>query len=183
MRIRQGLWLGKHEVTQAEWQREMGSNPSHFDECGPTCPVERVSWNDAQEFIGGLNARGGGNRYRLPSEAEWEYAARAGTTTAYWWGNGFGDNRANCDRLWEPVGQREHSTGRLIRSERMGIARRARQRTGVGAGLLAQQLRRGAGGWIGLDVGRELWSACVAWRFLAQLNPRNLRAAVRSPER
>ena len=56
-----------------------------------------VGWNDAQEFIGGLNARGGGNRYRLPSEAEWEYAARAGTTTGYWWGNAIGDNRANCD--------------------------------------------------------------------------------------
>ena len=97
VRIRQGLWLGKHEVTQAEWQRVMGSNPSRFDECGPTCPVERVSWNDAQEFIGRLNARGGGNRYRLPTEAEWEYAARAGTTTEYWWGNEIGDNRANCD--------------------------------------------------------------------------------------
>ena len=80
VRIRQGLWLGKHEVTQAEWQRVMGSNPSQFDECGPTCPVEQVSWHAAQDFIGGLNARGGGNRYRLPTEAEWEYAARAGTT-------------------------------------------------------------------------------------------------------
>ena len=97
VRIRQGLWLGKQEVTQSEWQREMGSNPSHFDECGPTCPVEGVSWNDAQEFIGRLNARGGGNRYRLPTEAEWEYAARAGTTTVYWWGNAIGDNRANCE--------------------------------------------------------------------------------------
>ena len=96
VRISRGFWLGKHEVTQAEWQRVMGSNPSHFDECGPTCPVERVGWNDAQEFIGRLNARGGGNRYRLPTEAEWEYAARAGTTTGYWWGNAIGDNRANC---------------------------------------------------------------------------------------
>ena len=96
VRIGEGFWLGKHEVTQSEWQREMGSNPSRFDECGPSCPVERVSWHDAQEFIGRLNARGGGNRYRLPTEAEWEYAARAGTTTAYWWGNAIGDNRANC---------------------------------------------------------------------------------------
>ena len=96
VRIGEGFWLGKHEVTQAEWQRVMGSNPSMFDECGPTCPVERVRWDDAQEFIGRLNGRGGGNRYRLPTEAEWEYAARAGTTTAYWWGNEIGDNRANC---------------------------------------------------------------------------------------
>ena len=111
VRISQGLWLGKHEVTQAEWQRVMGSNPSRFDECGPTCPVEMVGWNDAQEFIGRLNARGGGNRYRLPTEAEWEYAARSGTTTGYWWGNEIGDNRANCngcgsqwDRETAPVG-------------------------------------------------------------------------------
>ena len=97
VRIGEGFWLGKYEVTQSEWQRVMGSNPSRFDECGPTCPVERVSWNDAQEFIGRLSARGGGNRYRLPSEAEWEYAVRAGTTSVYWWGNEIGDNRANCD--------------------------------------------------------------------------------------
>ena len=81
VRISRGFWLGEYEVTQAEWQTVMGTNPSWFDECGPSCPVEQVSWHDAQEFIGTLNARGGGNRYRLPSEAEWEYAARAGTET------------------------------------------------------------------------------------------------------
>ena len=57
----------------------MGSNPSFFDECGD-CPVERVSWDDVQEFIGRLNALEGEVRYRLPTEAEWEYAARAGTS-------------------------------------------------------------------------------------------------------
>ena len=46
VRIGEGFWLGKYEVTQSEWQRVMGSNPSRFDECGPTCPVERVSWNE-----------------------------------------------------------------------------------------------------------------------------------------
>ena len=78
VRISRGFWLGKHEVTQAEWQAVMGTNPSLFSGCG-RCPVERVSWDDAQAFIGRLNARGGG-RYRLPTEAEWEYAARAGTS-------------------------------------------------------------------------------------------------------
>ena len=58
----------------------MGSNPSLFDECGPTCPVENVSWDDVQEFIRKLNAAVGEERYRLPTEAEWEYAARAGTS-------------------------------------------------------------------------------------------------------
>ena len=84
VRISQGFWMAKYEVTQGEWELVMGSNPSHFDECGPRCPVETVSWNDVQEFIRRLNERetDRGYRYRLPAEAEWEYAARAGTTGA-----------------------------------------------------------------------------------------------------
>ena len=69
--------IGKYEVTQGQWRRIMGSNPAHFNGCGDDCPVEKVSWNDAQEFIGKLN-RQGGNHYRLPTEAEWEYACRSG---------------------------------------------------------------------------------------------------------
>ena len=80
VRISQGFYLGKYEVTQAQWQAVMGSNPSKFSGCG-RCPVEQVSWEDVQEFIRRLNGRSGGERYRLPTEAEWEYAARAGTTT------------------------------------------------------------------------------------------------------
>jgi formylglycine-generating enzyme required for sulfatase activity len=74
--------LGKTEVTQGQWKAIMGSNPSHFSSCGDDCPVENVSWNDAQEFIQKLNARTG-KQYRLPSEAEWEYACRAGTRQQY----------------------------------------------------------------------------------------------------
>jgi len=72
--------LGKAEVTQAEWESVMGSNPSYFR--GANRPVEQVSWDDVQVFIRKLNERTG-KRYRLPSEAEWEYAARAGTTTPW----------------------------------------------------------------------------------------------------
>jgi formylglycine-generating enzyme required for sulfatase activity len=86
--------MGKFEVTQGQWQALMGSNPSHFKDCGLNCPVENVSWNDVQEFVRRLNQRTGQN-YRLPSEAEWEYATRAGTTTAYSWGDRFDGNRAN----------------------------------------------------------------------------------------
>jgi formylglycine-generating enzyme required for sulfatase activity len=86
--------LGKFEVTQGEWLAVMGSNPSRFSDCGMNCPVENVSWNDAQEYARRLSQRTGQN-YRLPSEAEWEYAARAGTTTAYPWGDRFDGNRAN----------------------------------------------------------------------------------------
>ena len=80
VRISRGFWLGKHEVTQAEWQGLMGTNPSRSNECGMDCPADSVSWEDAQEFIRRLNAMDGAGTYRLPTEAEWEYAARAGTT-------------------------------------------------------------------------------------------------------
>ena len=71
------FYIGKYEVTQGQWQKVMGSNPSRFSSCGDNCPVEQVSWNDIQGFIRKLNATTGKN-YRLPTEAEWEYAARSG---------------------------------------------------------------------------------------------------------
>jgi formylglycine-generating enzyme required for sulfatase activity len=74
--------LGRYEVTQGQWQALMGRNPSHFKRCGEDCPVENVSWHDAQAFIRKLN-QATGRHYRLPSEAEWEYAARAGTSTPF----------------------------------------------------------------------------------------------------
>ena len=67
--------IGRYEVTQEEWQAVMGSNPSNFK--GVKRPVDNVSWNDCQEFIRKLNAMTG-RRFRLPTEAEWEYAARGG---------------------------------------------------------------------------------------------------------
>jgi formylglycine-generating enzyme required for sulfatase activity len=73
------------EVTQAQWEAVTGSNPSYFAACGGDCPVERVSWYDVRDFIAALNAMDG-RTYRLPTEAEWEYAARAGTTTAFYSG-------------------------------------------------------------------------------------------------
>jgi formylglycine-generating enzyme required for sulfatase activity len=75
--------MQKTLVTQGEWIAVMGSNPSYFKACGPTCPVEDVNYDDAQAFIAELNRRSPRKHYRLPSEAEWEYAARAGTTGDY----------------------------------------------------------------------------------------------------
>ena len=79
--IRRGFLIGKYEVTQAQWMAVMGANPSSFtgDE---TLPVERVSWEDCQEFVRRLNDMTGGG-WRLPTEAEWEYACRAGTDSEY----------------------------------------------------------------------------------------------------
>jgi formylglycine-generating enzyme required for sulfatase activity len=69
--------IGKFEVTQGQWRDVMGTNPSRFGSCGSDCPVDQVGWNDIQLFIKKLNEKTG-KRYRLPSEAEWEYAARSG---------------------------------------------------------------------------------------------------------
>lgn len=81
--------LGKTEVTQGLWTAIMGSNPSEFSQCGPNCPVEQVSWDDIQQFLQKLNALSG-MRFRLPSEAEWEYAARSGSTGKYSYGDDAG---------------------------------------------------------------------------------------------
>ncbi len=80
--LTKGFWMMEHEVTQGEWQSVMGSNPSDFSSCGPTCPVEWVSWDDAVEFAKRVSARDG-VQYRLPTEAEWEYAARGGQSYVY----------------------------------------------------------------------------------------------------
>lgn len=67
--------IGRYPVTQGQWQQVVGNNPSYFKNCGTACPVEKVSWLDTQEFISRLNAMTG-RSYRLPTEAEWEYACR-----------------------------------------------------------------------------------------------------------
>ena len=114
--ISRGFWLGKYEVTQGQWEVVMGSNPSRFKEYGRDCPVERVSWNDVQVFVRKLNARSGGRSYRLPTEAEWEYAARPGTAADTYAGN-IGEPRGNDPVLneiaWydENSGDRTHPVG------------------------------------------------------------------------
>ena len=101
------FYMGRYEITQAQWRAVMRSEPSHFK--GDDLPVEKVSWNDAQEFIGKLNAKNDGYEYRLPTESEWEYACRAGTTGDYiyqslglmaWYGNNSGSQT-------HPVGQKQ----------------------------------------------------------------------------
>ncbi len=85
--LTRSFYLGIYEVTQGQWNAIMGNNPSYFPKCGENCPVEQVSWDEIQIFIQKLNSKEGTNTYRLPTEAEWEYAARAGTKTRYYWGN------------------------------------------------------------------------------------------------
>src|SRR5207247_10221459 len=78
--ISQPCYLGKYPVTQAQWAAVMGTNPSHF-KGNPNHPVESVSWDDVQAFLRKLNEREEGEDYRLPTEAQWEYACRADTKT------------------------------------------------------------------------------------------------------
>ncbi|MDM8522526.1 SUMF1/EgtB/PvdO family nonheme iron enzyme [Desulfococcaceae bacterium HSG8] len=85
--LTRGFYMQNTPVTQGQWKAAMGNNPSYFKNCGDDCPVEDVSWDDAQEFIRNLNHREGGGKYRLPTEAEWEYACRAGSTTALYTGS------------------------------------------------------------------------------------------------
>ena len=89
------FYLQTTEVTQAQWKALMGKNPASNKRCGESCPVEEVSWEDAQEFVRKLNQKEGTDKYRLPTEAEWEYACRAGSTTAF--PNG-GITKLQCDR-------------------------------------------------------------------------------------
>jgi formylglycine-generating enzyme required for sulfatase activity len=95
VRINYWFYMGEFEVTQAQWRAVMGTNPSSFKNCDD-CPVETVSWDDATEFCRKLSARTG-REYRLPSEAEWEYAARAGTTTPFAFGETITPEVVNYD--------------------------------------------------------------------------------------
>jgi formylglycine-generating enzyme required for sulfatase activity len=93
--LTRGFYMQTTEVTQGQWRTVMGNNPSAFNNCGNECPVELVSWNEAQEFIRRLNQKEGVSSYRLPTEAEWEYAARAGTVTPFNTGNCLSADQAN----------------------------------------------------------------------------------------
>ena len=98
------FYLGRHEVTQREWRRVTGANPSHFAGCD-RCPVERVSYLDIATFLERLNAATSWRGFRLPTEAEWEYACRAGGTHAYGASDALDRGRANYDgKKTTPVG-------------------------------------------------------------------------------
>ena len=110
VRITKPFYLGKYLLTQEQWQAVMGSNPSRYK--GSKNPVEQVSWDDSQIFLGKLNAKAGGKggKFGLPTEAQWEYACRAGSSTKYCFGDeesGLGEYGwygANSDNKPHPVG-------------------------------------------------------------------------------
>jgi len=111
--ITKPFYLQTTEVSQGQWEKVMGNNPSNFKNCGDDCPVEKVSWYDTQKFISKLNRMEDTNKYRLPTEAEWEYACKAKTETAY----SFGDEvdklgeyawyTDNSEKRTHPVGEKK----------------------------------------------------------------------------
>ena len=140
VRITQTFYMGKYEVTQAQWESVMGNNPSDFK--GPNLPVEQVSYEDVQTFIRRLNQREGGTQYRQPTEAGWEYACRAGTTTPFYFGRTITTDQVNYD------GNYPYNNGPrgIYRENKMPAGsfapnafwavRHARQRVGVVFGLV-----------------------------------------------
>ena len=156
--LTRGFWLGKYEVTQREYQRIMGENPSCFsaqgegakDLAGPDTarlPVEQVSWEDAIEFCEKLTQQErkagrlpAGWIYTLPTEAQWEYACRAGTTTKYSFGDKLERRRRECrgrstgwlcdGARWREDHRVDHNR-RIVPCKPVGIARHARQRLGM----------------------------------------------------
>jgi uncharacterized protein (TIGR02996 family) len=135
-----GLFMGVYPVTQAQWTAVMGTDPSHFK--GPNKPVEKVSWDQSQKFCTKLTkSLKGRATVRLPTEAEWEYACRAGTTTAYHFGDVLNTNLANYNgtSTWNgsPTGENRQAT------------------TDVGSFP--------ANGWGLHDVHGNVWEWCEDW--------------------
>jgi len=113
--LSRAFYLGKYEVTQAQWTTVMGANPSEFQACGPSCPVERVNVHDVEEFIRRLNASGEPG-YRLPTEAEWEYACRAGGPEPFGHSSSLSSREANVDGAYPynaPKGGARNETTRV----------------------------------------------------------------------
>lgn len=109
--ISRDFYIGRYEVTQAQYEAVMGDNPSFFDDCGGDCPVEQETWEDAVDFIDALIAMTG-YELRLPTEAEWEYACRAGTTTEYSFGD---DDDLLDDYAWYHLSADEtHAVGQKL---------------------------------------------------------------------
>jgi formylglycine-generating enzyme required for sulfatase activity len=111
--IGNGFFMQTTEVTQAQWMALMERNPSNFDECGRDCPVESVSFSDVQDFIERLNELEETERYRLPTESEWEYATRSGQDGWFCFGSDqnrfpeYGWYKGNAGGHPHPVGQKK----------------------------------------------------------------------------
>jgi formylglycine-generating enzyme required for sulfatase activity len=109
--ISRPFYMQTTTVTQGQWKSVMGSNPSSFSSCGDDCPVEQVSWNDVQDFIRKLNQQEGTDKFRLPTEAEWEYAARSGGKQEEYAGTSSESNLGDYAWYYANSGGKTHPVG------------------------------------------------------------------------
>lgn len=111
--LTKGFYMGVVEITQIQWNKIMKEKEALFEECGGDCPIEGVSWDMVQKFINKLNETEKANKYRLPTEAEWEYACRAGTKERFFFGNDeklideYAWHIGNSGKMPHPVGQKK----------------------------------------------------------------------------
>jgi len=145
--LTEGFWLGRHEVTQAQWKALMGGNPSRFMHLGGHHPVEKISWDQAVEFCAKLTEveRAAGRlpanfEYALPTEAQWEYACRAGTTSALNSGKELTAAEGTCPNLDEVAWYEGNSGGK---THPLG--------------------RKRANAWGLCDMHGNLWEWCADW--------------------
>ena len=171
--ISRPLAVSKFEVTFEQWDACVAFGTcAHVPDSNMgrgTQPVINVNWDHAQQYVVWFSKMTG-RPYRLLSEAEWEYAARAGTTTAYSWGDELRQKQCQLQWLRQRVGQPANRSGWLVCAQPVRPIRYAGQRLGVGRGLFARQLRRGTQRRLGLDSPRRLQQPCHSRRFLGRLS-------------
>ena len=160
--------IGRFEVTFDQWEvcRAEGGcdkDPDDHKWGKGIRPVVNINWAEAVAYADWLSRKTGAT-YRLPSEAEWEYAARGGTSTQYWWGDDPGSDNANCRTCLPEIPPRDLS-GRLVQGQSLRALRRPRQCLGMGAGLLEPGPCRRSERWIGAPD-RKLHVPCDAQRIL-----------------
>lgn len=107
VRLTRSIYMGRFEVTQGQWSRVMGTNPSQLARCGADCPVETISWNEVLHFLERLSEANPGERFRLPTEAEWEYACRANSDLRYGSADTLRPELANYDSRTPFEGRRD----------------------------------------------------------------------------
>ncbi|MGN5479862.1 formylglycine-generating enzyme family protein [Cupriavidus basilensis] len=146
--ISQPFAIGRYEVTVEQWNACVDTGGcdriATVANSAKTAPMRDVSWDDAQQYVGWLS-KTTGKTYRLPTEAEWEYAARGGTASPYWWGDQMRKGTANCKDCGDPWSQGCAGQRRIVRGQPVRPLRCQWQCLGMGQRLLAQQLQERAG--------------------------------------
>jgi len=156
--LTKGFYMQTTEVTQGQWKAVMRSNPSYFKNCENDCPVEKVSWNYAIEFIRRLNQREGKNTYRLPTEAEWEYACRAGSSAAFSNGD-ISERKCGYDPNLDAVGWYCGNSDVTYRG-----CYDARKDGGAGCAGTHPVARKQPNAWGLYDMHGSVWEWCQDWK-------------------